>query len=224
MWCVFKDKLLAAAVRWQPPINPHLLRCHASENINVSDLTPLSESGPFILVIVQFFVWGGVILNGYPLSDSWDSGSWENKLVCVADLNVPALTQSRPLFAETSPDYPNIDLTPDSRETTHKDTGKTRIPGDKPSSVCSERGACLLTCWQKKVHLVTFILARFHLTHFSEPSWLEGILLYSSWEGKKIKRVWLFEEDAKNTWLKWWHTENDIKGDRYTNEEAKALQ
>lgn len=126
MWCVFKDKLLASAVRWQPPFTPHLLRCHASENINVSDLTLLSESGTFILVIVQFLVWG-VILNGYPLSDSWGSGCWENKLLCVAALDVPALTQSRPFFAETSPDYPNIDLTPDSKGTTHKDIGKTHM-------------------------------------------------------------------------------------------------
>lgn len=44
----------------------------ASENINVSDLTPLSASGPFILVIVRFLVWGekcGLFLNGCPLSD-----------------------------------------------------------------------------------------------------------------------------------------------------------
>lgn len=117
---------------------------HASENINVSDLTPLSESGPFILVTVQFLVWG-IIFKRQPTE--WQLRQWELGKQVTA-LDVPVMTQSRSLFTETSPDYPNINLTPDSKGTTHKETGKTHIRGDKPFSVCSEEGACLYRCWQ----------------------------------------------------------------------------
>lgn len=50
-------------------------------------------------------------------------------------LGVLTLTQARFLVTETSPDYPNVNLTPDVKETTHKDTGKTHISRDKPFSL-----------------------------------------------------------------------------------------
>lgn len=139
------------------------------------------------------FESGGLFLNGYPLSDSWGSGSWENKLLCATALDLPAPTQSRSLFTETSPEYPNLNtLTPDSKGTTYKDTGKTHIGRDKPFSVHCEQGACLYRCWQKEVRLVTFHLVRFYLTYFVEPTWLKDILLYSGWgqENKNVCASW----------------------------------
>lgn len=145
-------------------------------------------------------------------------------LLSVAPADVTALTKSPSVFTETSPDYPTINLTPESKETTHRDTGTALIRGDRPFGVCSEQGACLFRCWQKEVGLVTFHLERFYLTHFSEPTWLKDILLYGGWDSKrKQESVCLLEADAKTTWLKsvWWQRENDRRSDRSTNEEAQ---
>ena len=165
------------------------------------------------------FLSGGLFLNSYPLSDNWGRGSWGTKVLCVTALDVPALTQSRSLFTETPPDYPNIELTPDSKGTTHKDSGKKHIRRDKPFNMCSEQGECLYRYWQKEVRLVTFHLARFYSTHFSEPTWLKDILLYSGWEGKKTRKCGPFGRRCNRCV----HTDKDRKGDRYTNEETKAL-
>lgn len=145
--------------------------------------------------------------------------------MCVTKLDVPALTQPR----SSSFQRPLL-TTPKStwRQMQRKPPAKMQVKHSweeiSPSMCEASRERVYTDVGRKTCVLFLFIWRNFTWPIFPSQLGLKISCCTAAERARKQERVCLLEEDAKNTWLKWWHAENDRKSDRYTNEETKALQ